>query len=108
MCVRWINVNVNVNVYDINFLQELHDNVEVLCEAAQNFYKAGDNKNAKAVFQRVRVISWTCGFLRIDLLAFVCKLSKLLIPREFFLYVNESVNLIIYIYVTNDLNSHVV
>ncbi|KAK3737533.1 hypothetical protein QZH41_010626, partial [Actinostola sp. cb2023] len=36
--------------------QVLHDNVKILCDSAQNFYHAGDVKNAKAMFQRVHLL----------------------------------------------------
>ena len=34
-------------------LQCLRDNVELLCNAAEMFYNAGDYNNAKSFFQRV-------------------------------------------------------
>ena len=36
-----------------NILQCLRDNVELLCNAAEMFYNAGDYNNAKSFFQRV-------------------------------------------------------
>ncbi|XP_031554004.1 anaphase-promoting complex subunit 7-like [Actinia tenebrosa] len=36
--------------------QVLHDNVEVLCSTAENYYQAGDVKNSKAVFQRCHLL----------------------------------------------------
>ena len=36
-----------------NILQCLRDNVELLCNAAEMFYNAGDCNNAKSFFQRV-------------------------------------------------------
>ncbi|EDO41165.1 predicted protein [Nematostella vectensis] len=36
----------------VNTLKVLRDNVELLCDIAENFYSAGDMKSSKAVFQR--------------------------------------------------------
>lgn len=53
-------LKLTVNWYILLFpLQCLRDNVELLCNAAEMFYNAGDYNNAKSFFQRV-IYTWTC------------------------------------------------
>ena len=78
-------------------LQSLRDNVELLCNAGEMFYNAGDYNNAKCFFQRVNVFNY---YYLMDFFSLFCDSSLQKLGRDY--YFQIGCDLLIRTTCTND------